>query len=531
MKLLPDADGPQTPYSIKWLTPAGVQTVTSEEFRGDVKAQCKSLQALGLRAGDKVGLRGDNSYLWMVADIAMVELDLVSVVFPNEFNDSPIPALMEEYGLKFFLVSDAGPDASPLPSHTAVLGDLDPARHRLRDVQTDPYPVADDDLSFVFSSGTSGSFKGMVISKRGVLDQVESFGDAMDFGRHDCVLLYMPFSSLQNRVLYYGAVMRGVEITAVPSTQLIDGLKRFNPTILIAPPIFYEAIEKSIKASLRTQSKPTKLILSGLGQAIRVIRALAGSAAANRLSKRLYGAAHKIFGSRMRLMITGMAKIGPSTLEFYRDLGLPLVQVYGLTECGVVCANTLRDNVIGTVGKPLAGNTIEISQDGEIAVRKAAPQTSRFFHFEPSAEDTRFEGDTVYTGDLGTLDADGRLTLVGRKKSTIVAHSGVKVQPELIEKRLEEHDEIAKAVLLSLNGGRTLGVVLQLAETQALGLPTALRNSTGAIVENMAPAFKNHIQIVGTNEEFTAENGLLTRNLKINRNEVRARFFSQPEAA
>lgn len=294
-------------------------TVTSDAFRADLEAQKRALSAIGLRTGDKVGLRGDNSYLWMLTDIAMVELDLVSVVFPNEFKDAPIPALMEDYGLKFFLISDAGPDGPQDNAHIAILGTIDASPHCLRDVTTDPYPVTDDDLSFVFSSGTSGSFKGMIISKRSVIDQIASFGDAMGFGPHDCVLLYMPFSSLQNRVLYYGAVMRGVDMTAVPSTQLLDGLKRFNPTILIAPPIFYEAVEKSVKATLRAQQGAAKYALSACNGVIRAIRTLLGNKSADALAKRIYGAAHKVFGSRMRLMITGMAEIGTSTLEFYRQ--------------------------------------------------------------------------------------------------------------------------------------------------------------------------------------------------------------------
>ena len=531
MKLLPEPNKGLAPYTVKWLTASGVTTVSSATFYADIEAQKQALSALGLRPGDKVGLRGDNSYLWMVTDIAMVELDLVSVIFPTEFKDASIPDLMADYGLTFFLVSDAAPEKLPDSPHIAMVGKIDPQTHSLRAVIHDLYPVTDDDLSFVFSSGTSGSFKGMVISKRGVIDQVNSFGDAMEFGAHDCVLLYMPFSSLQNRVLYYGAVMRGVDITAAPSTQLLEGLKRFNPTILIAPPIFYEAVEKSIRAVLRTQPSVMKSVLALCNGVARLVRTVAGDRAARSILQKVYRDAHRVFGNRMRLMVTGMAKIGTSTLEFYRTLGLPLVQVYGLTECGVVCANTSGDNKIGTVGRPLAGNDISIAEDGEILVRKSAPQTSRFFHFEPSAEDTRFEDDGVYTGDLGQLDAGGRLTLIGRKKSTIVAHSGIKVQPELIEKRLEEHDGIAKAVLISLNGGRTLGVLLQ-----TPGLPTADRGrdveaAARSIVEAMAPAFKAHLQVVLTPEEFTAENGLLTRNLKISRDNVRARFFDQAAAA
>jgi len=525
LQLLPAQKGKAPSFTVQWLVPGGVTTTSAQQFRADLDTQKTALKSLGLKPDDKVGLSGSNSYLWMITDIAMVELDVVSVIFPPEFAEKPTHELMSDYGLKFFLLSDADPTPADRDEHTSILGQIDSSVHTLRTVADDPYPVSDDDLSFVFSSGTSGSFKGMVISKAGVIDQVNSFGDAMEFGAHDRVLLYMPFSSLQNRVLYYGAVMRDVDITAVPSTQLLEGLKRFDPTVLIAPPIFYEAVEKSIKASLRSQPGTVPAILSLVKGISSAARLLGGERAARSLLSKVYAKAHGVFGKHMRIMITGMAKIGPATLEFYRSLGFPLVQVYGLTECGVVCANTLLDNRIGTVGRPLAGNEITIADDGEIIVRKAKPQTNRFFHFEATAEDTRFDGDAVYTGDLGTLSVDGRLSLIGRKKSTIVAHSGVKVQPELIEKNLEERDDIAKAVLVSLENGRTVGVVVQ---TLGSYLDTQnIEHHVRTVVERMAPNFKSHMRITLTNEDFTAENGLLTWNLKINRDAVRRQFFDQ----
>lgn len=526
MRLLP-ADGPaELSFSIRWLTERGVVEYSAQDFIRDVETQKKAFSDLGVKARDKVGIRGENSYLWLVTDVALAELDAVSVVFPPEFSNHSDNALLSDYALRFMMVSDAGaPEASSNRS-VAIMGKVDPTRHRIHDIKADPYPVTDDDHSFVFSSGTSGTFKGMVISKKGVLDQVETFGEALDVSESDRILLFMPFSSLQNRVLYYGAILRNVNMTAVPSTQLLDGLTRFQPTILIAPPIFYEAVEKSIKANLRGQGKAVHLVLrciSGIAQALQY---LGQNALRQRILSRVYTKAHAVFGGKMRIMVTGMAKIGATTLEFYQSLGLPLVQVYGLTECGVVCANTLDDNEIGTVGKPLPGNTISISDDGEIVVRKSAPQTNRFFHFEASTEDTRFEDGQIFTGDLGQISESGALTLIGRKKSTIVGHTGVKVQPELIEKQLEENMLISKAVLVGLAEGRSLGVVLQPTKPLDSDTRDRLEKDAVTVVGDMAASFRNQLRIAFSPDEFTTENGFLTRNLKINRNAVRRHFFN-----
>lgn len=525
MRLLP-ADGSDTlSLSIRWLNGTEVAEYSAQDFVSAVEGQKKALSGLGIKPSDKVGIRGENSYLWMVTDVALAELDAVSVVFPPEFSDRSDAQLLADYALSFMILSDANTPVESSHPSVAVMGQIDPNQHHLHDVKSDPYPVTDDDHSFVFSSGTSGTFKGMVISKKGVMDQVETFGDALGVSENDRILLFMPFSSLQNRVLYYGAILRNVNMTAVPSTQLLEGLTRFQPTILIAPPIFYEAVEKSIKAVLRSQGKAVRLILGGMSTCAGALRSLGLSSLSQWILSNLYAKAHAAFGGNMRVMVTGMAKIGPTTLEFYQSLGLPLIQVYGLTECGVVCANTLNDNEIGTVGKPLPGNSISIADDGEIVVRKDAPQTSRFFHFEASTEDTRYEGDKICTGDLGQISERGTLTLVGRKKSTIVGHTGVKVQPELIEKRLEEDILVSKAVLVGLAEGRSLGVVLQPTRPLDNNEQERLEKEAVIIVGDMADSFKNQLRIACSPEEFTAENGFLTRNLKINRNAVRDHFF------
>lgn len=535
MQLIPPDLADRTDVSVRWLSDAKVTEVTGQDLAADVETQKTLLAEIGVTARSKVGLQGENSYLWMVTDLALAELNAVSVVFPPEFNNRKVDDLIKDYGLVFYVASDAGPEALTQQvsgrNDASVLGHLTPGQHKARTVENDPYPVTDDDHSFVFSSGTSGAFKGMVISKLGVQDQLKTFCEAMAVSASDHLLLFMPFSSYQNRSLYYGALAYDVEIAVVPATQLMDGLKKFQPTFLVAPPIFYEAVEKSIRAGIKAQSGFVRAVLSALTHTANALRPIAGGTLSNAILKRLYGAAHNVFGGQMRVLVTGMAKIGTSTLRFYQSLGLPVLQVYGLTECGVVCVNRPGDNSIGTVGKPLPNNTVSIAEDGEICVRKPAPQTSRFFHFEATTEDTRYEDGGVYTGDLGHLASDGTLTLVGRKKSTIVGHTGVKVQPEPLEKTLEEHSLITTAVLVGLEGGRTLGVVLQSPKMLQDQDRQSLEETAKSIVEAGAASFKNHLVFAHTAEDFTTDNGLLTRNLKINRSAVQKTFFPQSNMA
>ena len=525
MRLIGSSRASQPRYTIHWHASGKSVSYSSLDFEARVDAEKKLLSNIGIKAGTKVGIRGDNSYLWMVTDIALTELDAVSIVFPKEFNDHDLDDLIATYGLSFFLITDAATVSASSDPNIAVMGQIEADNHTLRPVVKDPYPVTDDDHSFVFSSGTSGAFKGMVISKKGVRDQIETFCAAHDVTENDSIIFFMPFSSMQNRVLYYAAITFNADIVVVPSTMLLDGLKRYQPTFLVAPPIFYEAVEKSIKVAQARVSLIKRTLLAVASRAVRLMQHIIPRRASASLLRRIHRNAYDIFGGRMRVMITGMAKIGLSTLEFYKTLGLPMLQVYGLTETGVVCVNTLTNNQIGTVGRPLPGNNVSIAEDGEIVVHKEAPETNRFFHFEDSSEDTRFEDGGVYTGDLGHLSEDGTLTLVGRKKSTIVGNSGVKVQPEPIEKVLEENMLVAKAVLVGLDNGRSLGVAVQTIRSIDGIEYTTLEEEVRKVVRDMAASFKDHLRLAITEEDFTADNGLLTRNLKINRTAVRTHFF------
>ena len=124
---------PSPEFTIKWLIADGVQTTPSQQFLNDIEAQKRALTGLGLRPRDKVGLIGANSYPWMVSDIALVELDIVSVVFPGEFQDIPAEKLMADYGLVFLLVSDADDSETPPPrasSNIARMGRIDLSVHK-----------------------------------------------------------------------------------------------------------------------------------------------------------------------------------------------------------------------------------------------------------------------------------------------------------------------------------------------------------------------------------------------------------------
>ncbi|MBA6304369.1 non-ribosomal peptide synthetase [Colwellia sp. MB02u-14] len=456
----------------------------------DVNLYVNYLKAIGVNSGSRVGVAANNCYEWLMADIALIEIGAVSVIFQENHQINDVEQFIAEYELDVLLLAPERWNQLNGEEHSNVL--IIGSNHRevkIKPCEKTRYIDNSDDHSFVFSSGTGGTFKGMVIDRNGVELQIESLVDAFNITAADSVYVFMPFSNFQQRLFYYAALFVGASMYVVPQEQIFAGLPRLKPTILVAPPILYESIAAQY------------------GQ--------------------LEGAAIKqIFGGNIRFMITGMAKIGLPTLELYKSKNIPLFEVYGLTESGVVCVNTPNSNVIGSTGKPLPNTTIEIVEDGEVIVIKERPLTSRFFDYQQEENDTRIEGNKIYTGDLGYLDEAGHLFLIGRKKATIITGDGKKIQPEPIEKHLEEHSLIQHCVLFPYKDTSGLMAVVQVhLPLEKIDVVELEQHLNGLLQKEFS-----HISLakwVFTDVRFSTENGLLTRNLKIARKNIAQHFQSE----
>jgi long-chain acyl-CoA synthetase len=233
-------------------------------------------------------------------------------------------------------------------------------------------------------------------------------------------------------------------------------------------------------------------------------------------------------GGRMRVMITGMAPIRRSTLELMQRLHLPVYEAYGVTECGLIAWNTPRAGRLGSVGRPIEDGSISLAADGEILVRKRAPLTRGFLFEEPSGPTaaTYLPSGEIATGDIGRFDEDGYLYITGRKKEIIVTQGGVKIHPEQLEAQIAECPDIERAVVL----GNDLPFLIAVVAPRQSGRPAEARDAgivafVEALNSRLTPASRVGRTIV-TADGFSVENGLLTRNLKVDRQAVVKRFQS-----
>ena len=265
-----------------------------------------------------------------------------------------------------------------------------------------------------------------------------------------------------------------------------------KPTVFVGPPLFFERLEKKLGAGNRSQSE--------INTALRK------------------------FAPTIRFFVTGMAPIRQSTVEFFAATETPLYVVYSLNESGTVSANTPDSFKPGTVGRLFPHTDVSIASDGEILVRKPHPLSLRYLYYDDQGQTFLSDG-TISTGDLGRFDDDGFLYIVGRKKNVIITSSGMKLNPEQIERQMEAWPEIGRAVVFGSDRPYLSAVVQYAAPRNAEIEPRVWKHVQELNKELGVACFIGSIAF--TNDEFTVENGYLTRNLKLDRQRIFAAFESQ----
>jgi len=492
------------------ISSAGVEEVRSfAELHDDVRLLQAQLRECGLIAGDLVGILGSNSYFWIVADLALAVIDCVSVALPVERSAGPIDtdSLIARYGLSALLMSSSLPAAQPRSPHVALLEDR-PISLVRRDVSCPPR-LPQDVFSVAFSSGTAGISKGLMISRAGLENTLALSARAWQLTRNDDILVAMPFSHLQQRYLVYLAIACGAAASIVPPERVFREMKTLSPTIVLGPPSFFEIIDTRIRVARRS-----KKLSYYLTAALHAVLPLLSRPLRSRLGRGWL----EMYGNRARLLLVGSAPVTARLLAVFQRLGAPLYQVYGMTEVGWIAFNLPSRNRIGSVGVPVEGVKVTLDDDDEIIVESGAPQALGYIFDGVDTQDSVFLADgQIATGDLGSLDKDGFLSIVGRKKNVIVTRSGVKLSPEPLERDIVRACRIKDAVVVAASQAATLICVVWLEDDRDLDRQREVQEAVDRFNGLQEPSHRIADVVFRPARELTAESGLLTRSMKINR--------------
>ena len=502
-----------------------------------------ALRSEGLKTGDRVALCMRNRIEWVLFDQAALSLGLVVVpLFYNDraenmawcMNDAGVRLLLLEDGVLWrdlraqvaTLVRVVCMNDAPAGDGTAVAAS---AWLPARGESLDEGPARAADLAtLVYTSGTTGRPKGVMLSHRNIASNVSASLDAVPIvNAEDVFLSFLPLSHMFERTVgYYLSMCIGASTVFARSiTELPEDLLSQRPTMLVCVPRIFERIYARMQESLPPGSFRRRLF----DLAVNVgWRRFAGQArlgdtflwplldvlVARKLRRRL--------GGRMRLIVSGAAALAPQLSRTFLGLGLPLLQGYGLTEFApVVSCNRLEDNDPTSVGRPVTGVEIRTHGDGELLVR--GPEVMLGYWNNPAATGAVIDAEGwLHTGDMVRIEG-GRIYVVGRAKEIIVLSNGEKVPPADAEQAIML-DPVFQQVMVVGEGRPHLGLLV----VSGLADERALCERANAQLRNF-PGYARIHHIARITEAWTVENDLLTPTLKLRRNRIEERFAREIE--
>jgi len=512
-----------------------VTGVTGTELLDLVAKARTFLASKGLKKGDRCGLLAPNSIRWIALDLAATAEGLI--VVPLYFRQAPaeLVALIKDSTPSLVCCSDGGlrdgilqnlPAAPPhflFDEIFAGVGGIQLDRPQVRDA---------DPVTIIYTSGTSGEAKGVVLTAANVGFMLgctsTRLGELMG-GRtgQDRIFHYLPFSFCASWIAVLSFILRGSLVTL--NTDLLkiqNDMPEVAPHYFLNVPQLLERMRRGVDdqmakrgglvTTIYTQAKSAWVgkgpgSLSSGGVWFWLAAALVFPAIRK-----------KLFGGNLKALICGSAPLSPETQDYFRMLGIPVLQVYGLTETTGIC--TMDDPhrpVPGRVGPAISGIEMKLAENDEIVVR--GPNVFAGYWNRPQQTAEVLRDGWFHTGDQGELDATGTWRIVGRIKNLIILGSGHKLAPETIEYEIAKHLPNAQQVVIVGNGRGYLSVVV------TGGVTGEQVQAALDAVNPHLPHYKQVRAFCLRPEPFSIENGMLTANGKLKRDLISARMKDEIE--
>jgi long-chain acyl-CoA synthetase len=417
------------------------RTVSWRDYRADVLACAAALIEAGVAPGDRVGLLAENRVEWLIADMAILAAAAINVPPHAPLTAKQVHFQLEDAGVSWAFVSTRAQRdkirqiRSQLPALRGVVAmDRDAAGddalswdaflqrgrralpRRQAELERREAGLGLDDLATImYTSGTTGNPKGVMLTHGNLISNSLASLEAMPHEPDDVKLVWLPLSHIYARTAdYYVTMAAGVTIALAESAEtVVQNLAEVQPTSMSSVPRLYEKVLTAVATANPEET----------GRRLRAV-----------------------FGPRIDFLSSGGAPLPLPIAQALDAAGLLILQGYGLTESSpVISFNTKKHNKLGTVGRPLPGVEVKIAPDGEVLTR--GPHVMKGYWNNPAATAEAIRDGWLHTGDLGALDADGFLTITGRKKELMVLSNGKKVVPSYIEGLLIADPCIDQAVV------------------------------------------------------------------------------------
>jgi long-chain acyl-CoA synthetase len=500
-----------------------VQDITWAEAADQVRRIAAWLLAQGWPSGSRVAIVGKNSAHWLLADLAISMAGHVSVPIYPTFNAEALDYILQHSAAQAAFIgkmddisSLQGCISSGLPLVALPLAPhlQDPQWIDLLEsnapLQGEPCPPADALATIMYTSGTTGRPKGVMHSFGSLAWSVSSATERVHMHNSDRLISYLPLAHVAERILVEQTGLRyGLRVFFAESLDtFITDMQRARPTVFFSVPRLWVKFQQGVHTKLPEHTLQTLLRIPLLGSLLRrkILRGLGLD--------------------QCRLAAGGAAPMPPEVLRWYRNLGLDLIEVYGMTEmCGASHTTPPQGQETGSVGQPCAGFECRIDPtNGEIQVRSECLTSGYYLQPELTAELKTADG-WMRTGDKGEINATGGLHITGRVKDIFKTSKGKYVAPSPIEELLGRHPDIEACCVSGANFAQPFALLLLSAEAMA---------RSGSERQDLQRSLQAHLQSVNALLEahekldfvavvagaWTPENGLVTPTLKVKRPKI-----------
>lgn len=438
-----------------------IATLTYGDVATEIERRMKWLNQMGYEQGDRVAILGENSCDWVIAYLSIVQAGCIVVPLDAIMPLPEILNILELSRARLLLCSEkfAGQceDLLAQEKRQVTVARLEQIE-AVSSVQCTLAPrtnlLPSDIAAVIFTSGTTGHSKGVVLSHENLVSNVLACCEVCEIGGDDNFLLLLPlhhtFSSTVTMLLPIAKGARATLATSYRSRDVIDDIRISGVTVLVGVPQIFENMMNSVLRAVESSNFIKRLLFHSLRGIAQILKHFGTN-----LGRPLFTPMRVKAGlSSVRLMVSGGAALPVSVNRFFESLGFVLIQGYGLTESSpVLCVNPPSRNKLGSVGPALNGVKLKIkdpNRDGIGEVCAQGPNIMQGYFENPEATGCVLQEGWLCTGDAGYLDRDGYLHLTGRLKNVIVTSAGKNVYPEEIESKLAASEAIVEALVIGV---------------------------------------------------------------------------------
>ena len=549
---------------------SGWKSISSSELYRNVVGLSSAFESWGIGKGDRVAILSENRPEWTTTDFAALALGAVTVpIYSTQtaeqaafiLDDSgarivavstksqleKVLSIQEQTGVERVLVMDPVENPRALQMRKLFTRAQDSAASDEEFAAHSRTIVPDDLATIIYTSGTTGTSKGVMLTHGNMTSNIACSLEGFNLGAQDELSVsFLPLSHVTARHVDFALLYRGAALAYCPDiSELSRILTEVQPSIFVAVPRVYEKIRQQV--ILKAVGFPKNPIYCwalkvGRGHRDEIMADIQPTALTWKIANRLvFSKVRAGMGGKAREFISGGAPLGRELGEWFADIGIRILEGYGLTETSpVIAVNTPKANKLGTVGKPLSNVEVRLADDGEVLTRGPAV----FKGYWNRSEETRdaFVDGWFKTGDIGYLDSDGFLSITDRKKDLIKTSGGKFIAPQPIENSLKLNALIGTAVVIGdrrkfpavliaphfpvlEDWARTNKIVFtSRQELVADGKVQALYESLVEETNQSLARFERLKRVLLVPDEFSWADGTLTHTFKVRRRGIETRY-------